>query len=136
MSSILDKGVLNKLHKYRVPKLDVPLGSKTLTLAPEVFASKKKNETLPFNEVVSSKQTPQWYSPGATNLPVCVADLWMLRECHTMQDYKMCLHAWVGGIMEVEHKLIFNFKGKSQWKYLALGPVKDSSVLTWPVTIT
>lgn len=36
----------------------------------------------------------------------------------------------------MEHKPIFYFKGKHQWEFLALGPTKDSCVLTRPVTIT
>ena len=60
----------------------------------------------------------------------------MMRECLAKDDFGMIKQAWQGGLFEIHHKLIFNFKGKPQYKYVPLHPIKDSSVIVWPVTIT
>ena len=136
MNAVLKKQVLNKIHKYTTPKLDTLLSAKCISLDDDVFKAKVKNESLPFGVVSGYKQTPDWYSPGASSWCTAVADLYMIRDCINLGDMKYIDYAWKAGIMKAEHRLVFNWKGKRQWKYIALGGFSNSATFTWPVTVT
>lgn len=136
MAIVIRKGVLEKRHRWTVPARDVPLGPKTARISNLAFHAKAKARSMPFNNVVSTKQAANYYSPAAENVSHNVADLAVLRDCHSRGDSNLVDAAWIGEVASVPHKLMLGVPsaaGTSTTWYHLLFHYTKSGVIAWPV---
>lgn len=97
--------------------------------------------SVPFSDIVSYKQKTDWYSPGAPNITVRDADIFMLRDLKQMSsnspvEWEKLSNAWLGKLFAAEHLFCFRIDGldgPGVWN-LALGSFEESAVIAWPGT--
>jgi hypothetical protein len=67
--------VLEERHHFIAPNMDTPMQAKTVRLDASCFSIRKEGRSLPFHTMVSTSQTPDFYSPSAQNLNTPHADV-------------------------------------------------------------
>ena len=122
------------MHTFREPPR-VPAHNKGTHLAKNAFKMDVKQESLPFRQIQSSKQSPDYYSPSAQSVPVGTADNWSTRHCWSAADLNLINSCWHGGLFHHAHRVAFSFKDKKQFIWVAMRHFSDSAVLCWPVSI-
>ena len=75
MCNVLNKKVRSKVHKYKAPPCNTPTQHKLDRLPDDAFKHVPKDESMPFMQVQSTKQTPPWYSSCAGNWPLPTSDI-------------------------------------------------------------
>lgn len=126
--------MLEDRHNYRGVKLDCPLMSKTERLPADAYRASPATETIKAAEVQTAGQTADWYSPSAQNIPNGTADIFLLRQLYSQEQLHGARNAWVGGVFDHSHRIVFRFKGQ-QTMFLALSHFSDSAVLAWPCSM-
>ena len=138
MASVLRAKVLSKKHHYAEVTCDLPLDSKTARLSPEAFHLPEKDRSLPLGEVASTSQSAAWWSPGASDHMVPIADLQFLRDAFEWGGgFGMLQFGWLGDIIHSTHDMIFRIKNaptKNQW-YFGLDHFDKSCAIAWPVEL-
>ena len=74
MAVMVGKEVLNKRHHYLVEDSQMPLPSKKSKLGPEAFGKTPVDPSIDLSGIVTTSQTPSWYSPGVASLGHPIAD--------------------------------------------------------------
>ena len=72
--------VLQTRNHFKTISLDMPLDSHTERLADDCFYPNASKRSLPFQEIATTSQAPDYYSPSAQNVNCPHADTIMLRE--------------------------------------------------------
>ena len=102
------------MHKFREPPR-VPAHNTGTHLPKNAFKMDVKQESLPFRQIQSTKQSPDYYSPNAQSVPVGVADNWSTRHCWSAADLNLLTSCWHGGLFHHAHRVAFSFKDKKQF---------------------
>ena len=134
MSIVLAKCVLNKRHRWRsVQQARLSLGL-VEKLPKDVYSQARLDRSLKFESVVSTKRSPEHFSPSANNDCVPCADLSMLRGAHRRGNLKLVRRAWIGALAHIKHRLILCFHDAAEPSlYLAGYHFSESAVLCWPL---
>jgi hypothetical protein len=72
--------VLQTRNHFKTITLDMPLGCHTERLEDDCFYPNASKRSLPFQEIATTSQAPDYYSPSAQNVNCPHADTIMLRE--------------------------------------------------------
>ena len=64
----LHRGALSERSDWSTPPFDTPLGSKSSRWLSCAFEVERKNRSLPFDEIASTKQKTEYPSPGSSGL--------------------------------------------------------------------
>lgn len=139
MATILEQDMPAVRHKFDsvVPELQAP--TKGANLPRFAFEPLLKRMSMPFDQVVSTKQCPDWYSPAAERMTTPAADLSMLRTASESGDLGLIGSAWLGAACDSRHRLAIGFRagkpiGEASW-FLALHHWPKSACLLWPVRL-
>jgi hypothetical protein len=135
MGIAIQKNIIDQRHRFDTIPMDMPLEHKTSRLSAACFAVDAKEYSLPFGELVSTKQETEHFSPSATNNTIPCADLFLLRSASQLHDLHLIKDAWIGAIFDIDNQFIFLHKATSvapTMAYMALYHFPHSAVLAWP----
>jgi hypothetical protein len=81
---------------------------------------------------VGTKQTAEWFSPGAANISLPIADLFALRALCSREgaDFNALKNAWPSICSQITHKVVLSF-AEEEW-YFAVDYFAESSAVLWP----
>jgi hypothetical protein len=71
--------------------MDTPMQAKTVRLDASCFSIRKEGRSLPFHTMVSTSQTPDFYSPSAQNLNTPHADVVLVSVSTTENELNGCM---------------------------------------------
>lgn len=135
MGAVLAREVPSSVHRYEGVAIDTPLPRRYVRLGREVFAANKVDASYNFSEVSSTKQKPDWYSPGAGKFTQADADLQVVMDAYQRSDWAILDTAWEGLFCCAGHQMLIKLPGGHEWM-LALYHWPDSAVFVWPVALT
>ena len=139
MGAALQAKAPSQKHKYDEVPMEIPAPTKSVALEKSAFDPPMKGGSLPFKTIVSTSQTPSWPSPSAERLTVAHADLFMLRRAKQHKQLRECEHAWLGSVVDVEHKVALGFprspKSKDLDWYLGIYNYQKSTAMLWPCSM-
>lgn len=72
--------VLEGRCSFKTPSLNVPMSAKTEVIDKNACYDSKGQRSLAFNDITSTRQTAEWYSPSAQNMNTPHADLRLLQD--------------------------------------------------------
>ena len=133
MAHAIKSNVVSIKHKFETISSEDPIrGSKCHKVSRSAFRQKTKERSIPeLEQIQSTNAATPWHSPLANDWVVPVADLHSLRLAHAKQDFGILDTLWLGGLVQLKHKIGVRKKGTSQW-YIAGHHLSDSCVLAWP----
>lgn len=103
--------------------------------APGYYRARKDLQSLPFEDIATTTQQAQYWSPKPENNMVPTADLQLLRDFAQSNDVTLFQQADSGAICDFRHRLVVKRSvdggGGDQW-YFAMGHFHASSVLLSP----
>lgn len=102
--------VLDQRHRYRpVPNDLVTLHMKSEKLGNDAFRASRKHRSLPFQDVVSTTQQTQWFSPSAQNTVLPFVDLETIAGVagDDPAAFEVLMDLWVGQVCDLKHRLAF-----------------------------
>jgi len=129
--------LLSERHKYTEISTDRFVQDRTARLAKEAFTPSKQLQTMPFEDVVTTSQNTNYYSPSATNATVRDADVWLLRRAAQFKDLHAIRNAWLGRLLDYRHELLYRYVDPTNvvsW-VLPLTAFKDSAVACLQATL-
>ena len=106
MAVVLAKEVLSKVMKYKEVEVDGLLPDRSVKLSKEAFQGLEKNNTLPFHEIVSTKENAPFYNPGAVNWSQPAADLPLIRAAFDERKWHHLQNAWISTFVQAKHRII------------------------------
>ena len=101
------------------------------------FGPSMATRSMPWSEIVGSRQEAPYYSPKAEMFSTNVADLALLSDLASLGDMNRAADTWVGDVAAVEHRLLIRKRpeenlGKEGVWFHALYHWPMSAVLVWP----
>ena len=91
-----------------------------------------------FQQIVSTKQAADFFSPSPHNLGAPAADLHLLRSAHRREQLRMLEPAWLGFVCDSKHSLAYRVNEPSLdacgW-HVALGHFDRSACYAWPTEL-
>ena len=106
MAMPLAKRVLSKVMRYDELEVDGLLPNRCVRLAGDAFQGKDSEGTLPFKDIVSTKTTPSFYSPGAINWSQPAADLPLIQYANDSHQFKKLRNAWLSVFCQSKHRIV------------------------------
>ena len=137
MGMVIRKHVVDKRHKFMAPTTDLPVGGKTTGLTKPSFHPMHENRSLPWNDIVGTKDPAPFYSPRAEMFSHNIADMVMLEAARKAGDINMVQQAWVGEVANVAHRLLLGMPSAGGaddhrlWFHVFYH-YPQSAVLAWP----
>ena len=135
LAYVLKKDPVADRHKYENVEIKRTAPRRSPHLDRDLFEPRTANQSLNCSEVVSTNQTPKWYSTTAERMTTPHADIFMLRWIKSVkQPLRNVEHAWLGSCSDVKHMLAIGFKmpkGKVAW-HLCCHYWHKSACLLWP----
>ena len=120
--------------RYSMPSMEAPVLTKRSRLPSESYRSCKKTASVDVSDMVSTRPSPHWYSPSATNQNDADADTFFIEELRNLGTWDYAETAWLGEIVECKNLVIFRMKrpgADGGWK-LGLTHFSGSTVMVWP----
>ena len=137
MLTTLEHHVLDGRHHYSTAPVDQPVAHRG-SLPPNAFGYDYSTRSLPFSEIASTSQVPQFYTTSGNQFSVHHADPPMFREIQQRYDsrWNIVADAWQGGAMDVAHRIIVQHVDMPGDRWLhAWYHFPSSTCLMWPGTI-
>ena len=117
MGACLARNVLSKVHRFKEIEVSAASSKKRKLLPKDAYQAPCRRASMPFGKITSTKQAPDFYSPGAVNICQKYADLPLALEMKKQNKVQLPDSAWLGAIFNCRFKLIFRLPGDSQWYY-------------------
>lgn len=127
----VQRKVLSQVHRYTDILPESSLVAANAKLARSVFMAKGESAGVKRKDIVSSSQTPKWYSPGPANLPQGGSDMTMLRRALESNDLGSVANAWLGAFCNPNFDMVVRRLPDGQW-LSPLHHISGSCCLFWP----
>jgi hypothetical protein len=133
LATVLHRQALSKVHHYdEVDRCSIIVARRGLELKLDVFRCTPVQASLPFRGMVSTMQSPDWWSPSVDRVFSPVADLAMIDVGIKLGCLPQLRNCWMGCLLRWEHQVLVRQPAQfSGWAF-AMGTVGDSAVLLWP----
>lgn len=133
MSTVLAGKVMSKVHHYAEVEADAAPPCLSACLGKDAFQPSLSSGSLPFSMLVSTSASVPWHSPGAVNWSMPTADLDVVRQASSANDWAMLDACWLSTLVRPGHRLLLQFPGDPIW-YFGLHAWADSSALVFLAT--
>ena len=134
MAAVVHKKVLSARHRYTEVKKSSSVLKRGLHIPKSFSVCDPKASSLPFNELISTKPSPAWWSPNAERSACPIADLALVSRAVQQGRLPDLAYSWLGTLVRWEHHILAKKSVEGAPCFFALGPVGDSAVLLWPAT--
>ena len=136
MAAALGDGLVDVRHKFEMVDSAAPAPCRRPSLPKEIWQPPIKG-SLKFEEIVSVKQNPDFFSTSADRMTCVHADAHLIRHAKSAGGLHHIDRAYLGQAFEAKHNLAVGIRQAPEsedvnW-YLAMYHSPLSSVMVWPV---
>ena len=95
MGVALQSHTIDQKHKWTPCDAYVGAIARNVALTKDVFQAPLKHDPMAYNDIVSTKQQPGYWSPQACGINAPTLDLQPMRDCK--DNMGTMPHSWLGG---------------------------------------
>jgi hypothetical protein len=128
---MVGRKVISTIHRYRSAQMTTMTRFRTSRLEQTAYKSSDKKASLPLHKMSGPNQSPNWYSPSASNWSQRDADLALLRQVSPNRLDNLQF-AWLGQLAVGKHQLLLTLDNV-QWFFPRIY-FTDSALVCVPAT--